>query len=237
MSLLDYFDRTYVINLPDRLDRRQGVERELASVGMPLRPGKVEIFPATRPDSPGPFQSVGIRGAFLSHLALLKRARQEQLANVLVMEDDVQLSPRLREAAPDIVAQLRAQPWDLVYLGHFEPTQDHGKVLLQRRPEGLKGLHCVGVNGRIIPRLVDFLEGVLQRAPGSPEGGPMHVDGAFSFLREKNPEIIALISHPSLAGQRSSRSDVTPKWFESVPGLRQAAALARSLRALGRGER
>jgi hypothetical protein len=236
MSLLDYFARAYVINLPDRVDRRREVERELLNAGMPLAPGKVELFPAIRPDGAGPFPSIGARGAFLSHLGVLKRARDEKLPNVLVLEDDVHLYPRLPKEAAEVARQLRAQPWDMVYLGHFQPTEDGPQVKLVRRIEGLTCLHCVGINGPLIPPLIDFLEALLQRPVGSPEGGPMHVDGAFSFYREKHPETVALLAAPSLAGQRSSRSDITPQWFDGIPLLRQAASLARAVRALTKGK-
>ena len=48
-SLAEYFGCTYVINLPERKDRRKAITSELATAGMSLSPGKVEIFPAVKP--------------------------------------------------------------------------------------------------------------------------------------------------------------------------------------------
>ena len=50
MLVKDFFERTYVINLPERVDRHREMRRELDKAGPPLTPNKIEIFSATRPD-------------------------------------------------------------------------------------------------------------------------------------------------------------------------------------------
>lgn len=64
MKFDELFDRTYVINLPHRVDRRTAIELELSHAGMPFTPGRVELFAAIRPDSPGGFESIGITVVF-----------------------------------------------------------------------------------------------------------------------------------------------------------------------------
>ena len=81
----------------------------------------------------------------------------------------------------------------------------------------------------MLPRLVDFLETVLRRPPGHPDGGPMHVDGAYCTFRNQNPEVITLVAHPNLGWQRRSRGDITPRWFDRVPVLRTLIDLARAI--------
>lgn len=56
----------------------------------------------------------------------------------------------------------------------------------------------------------------------------MHVDGAFSVYREQHPDFITYLANPSLAGQRSSRSDIAQgRWFDDITGLRDLIALLR----------
>jgi hypothetical protein len=87
-----------------------------------------------------------------------------------------------------------------------------------------------GVHRSALAPLVEYLEGCLVRPPGDPVGGPMHVDGALTMFRAAHPELITLIAQPSLAGQRSSRSDITFGAFESIPGVKQAMSVARKLK-------
>src|SRR4051794_38102594 len=96
MRLHEYFARGYVINLRERTDRRREIERELARLALPS--GWAEFLAAERPDSAAGFPSAGVRGCFLSHLAVLKDAHARGLPNVLVMEDDLTLSPQLTGA-------------------------------------------------------------------------------------------------------------------------------------------
>jgi glycosyl transferase family 25 len=63
----------------------------------------------------------------------------------------------------------------------------------------------------------------------------MSIDGAMSFFRARHPEILTLVAAPSLASQRPSRSDLTPRWFDRIPGLRTGAAWVRVLRNSRRG--
>jgi glycosyl transferase, family 25 len=55
----------------------------------------------------------------------------------------------------------------------------------------------------------------------------MSPDGAFNVIKWELPELRRLVAYPSLAGQRKSRSDLRPRWFDRVPGLRELAAAAR----------
>ncbi|MCI5210545.1 MAG: hypothetical protein D3910_17540 [Candidatus Electrothrix sp. ATG2] len=71
-----YFGKIYVINLPERVDRRREVTAALKRIGISFAPGKVELFPAIRPTEAAGFPSPGVRGCFLSHLSVLKKAAE-----------------------------------------------------------------------------------------------------------------------------------------------------------------
>lgn len=239
MKLTEFFERTYVVNLPERQDRRRDITQELANVGISLAPNSVEIFPAVRPETAGEFPSIGAWGCFLSHLSILKQARQQNLSNVLVMEDDLAISPTLIAQQSALIEQLQGQDWGMVYLGHYLTDRNLAKVdpngrspeaavLLQPYTLKIQTTHFYGVNGQILDRLIAFLEQVQQRPNGHPDGGPMHVDGAYSTFRAQNPDITTLIAEPNLGWQRSSSSDINASaWYDYVPLVRGVANAAR----------
>lgn len=77
-------EKLYVINLERRTDRRREILAELDQIGWNEALDRFAFFPAISPDNPGPFPNVGVRGCFLSHLGVLKRAVDEQV-DILMM--------------------------------------------------------------------------------------------------------------------------------------------------------
>lgn len=228
MKLIDFFDRVYAINLPSRKDRHQMIVQELKKAGMSPKPNKVEIFPAIRPNNAGDFPSIGARGCFESHLTILKRAQADRLSNVLIVEDDLKISEQFRTEQAVLLDRLCLTDWDFIYFGHIEPVEKTGGVTLEPFSGALMTTHFYAVNGKILDRLVWFLEEVKRRPPGHPDGGPMHIDGAYSTFRGQNPDIVTLIASPNLGWQQSSRSDICSNaWFDRLPVFMEMASLAR----------
>lgn len=226
-SFLTTFDRIAIINLPERRDRRRAVTRELHSLGLSVDGVRVRFVPAIRPDGPGDFPSTGARGCFLSHLKVLRQAQADGVQRLLVLEDDVMFTPALRQAA-HLGPALEQGGWHLAYPGHVQAALP-GPLRWERSSEALVCAHCYAVNGSALPVLVAYLEACLARPAGHPEGGPMHVDGALTWLRRQRPDLVTLLASRSLAGQRSSRSDIIgPSWLDR----RLGAALAAGVRGL-----
>ena len=123
---------------------------------------------------------------------------------------------------------VRPGDWDFLYLGHGLPPASGGRFRPHVGP--IMTAHFLAVNGRCLPALIGFLETVLSRPPGHPDGGPMHVDGAYSTFRSQHPQVTTLVAVNSLGHQRSSRSDITPHWSERQPSLRWLAGVARAVR-------
>ena len=232
MKLIDFFERAYVINLSDRKDRRRMMVQELKKIEMPLTPNKTEILSAIRPDDAGEFPSVGARGCFLSHLAILKRAKEDRLGQVLIMEDDLTISGRFKTHQESLIDQLRRTDWGFVYFGHMEAGAS-SPVTLRLFSGPMLTTHFYGINGVIFDRLLSFLEELQRRPGGHPDGGPMHIDAAYSTFRAQNPDIITLIASPNLGWQRSSRSDIScNNWFDQVPIFKQLVGVARAGKVL-----
>ncbi len=235
MKALDYFDRVSVISLLSRTDRRRDMTRELERHGMPIQAGKVEFFDAFRPAGAGGFPTIGLHGCYLSHLGVLRQARDAGVKRVLVLEDDAQISRQFDKDQERLVAQLDREPWGIVFFGHPIDTgaAAPGPSKLIPHVGAMDLAHFYGVNETALDRLVRFLEGCLTRPPGDPEGGPMSPDGAISVFRERNPDLATLIASPNLGWQRSSRTDNHAlRWFDRTPIVRDAVAVARRARAI-----
>lgn len=245
MKLIDYFDRVYVLNLPYRTDRRKEIEKELSRVGMSSNSRKVEIFSAIRPDEPEPFKKIGSKGCFLSVIEILKQAQAENLNRVLIIQDDLKFSENYEFCEEKLVDQLKQSDWDIVQLGYYPLGHFPAEWSAAQSPQNpffgtfqdyegdLIGAHFFGVNGKSIAKLISFLEDLLKHPDVDPLGGKLNhmmpIDGAMTVFRKKHPDVVRLISLPSFGGQRSSKSDVSPNWFDSVPVLESLTSLLRSI--------
>lgn len=217
MRLLEYFPKAFIINLPERTDRRAEMEEMLDGFGMSPTAGGLEFFPAVRPPDAGPFPSIGARGCFLSHLEALRHARDAGAERVLVMEDDLELARILGAREAEIVAALQDADWGVVYLGHLLEDLPPSDGPFVRSAVHTIGAHFYGVQQPALNAFIEFLELVLSRPPGHPEGGPMHFDGALYTFRDQK-KVATLFATPNLGTQRSSRSDITSKgWRERLP--------------------
>lgn len=229
-SLLNFFEKSYIINLLERIDRREKMEQELKLLGS-VEPSRIVFFPAVKPADQGDFPSIGARGCFLSHLAVLKEAKRENLNNVLIMEDDLLFTRCLLKQQDEIVNELQSLEWDIVYPGHGEHLAPSTEGIFQLYSQPLVLAHFVAFNRRTIAQLVDFLEEVLSRPPGHPDGGPMHVDGAYTTFRMQHPEVTTLIANPTLGLQRASPSNIAGyKWFETLPAFGQLLSRVRTVK-------
>ncbi len=238
MHITEYFPKAYAINLKSRTDRRREMDRMLKRAGLADPPGWVEYFPGVKVDSAEGFPNAGARGCFLGHLGVFKKALDEGLPNVLVMEDDLEITPEFLDRADAIVDELRRREnWGFAYFGHIlNDEPHHDPVVPLRLVTGPVSMgHFYALNGPVIPRLIEYFEAVLTRPPGHPDGGPMFNDGACSMFRERNPDVLTLVAQPNMGRQRSSRSDISAQWFDKLPGVGGLAGVARSVKRWARG--
>jgi glycosyl transferase family 25 len=221
-KFLDFFDRIFIINLPHRTDRLRDMTAELEKADMAIASSKVEVFPAIRPDGPGSFTSTGAHGAFLSHLSVLKKAQAQGLNKVLILEDDLEFKADFLQHQSALIHELSHQNWDIVHFGYcstgHKPTFD--LPTLKPFAGEIIGAQFYAVSSQALDELIPFLETLLARPAQHPDGGPMPIDGAFNVYKWQYPQQIRLLAIPSFGGQRSSRSDISPKWFDGLPLVR-----------------
>jgi hypothetical protein len=229
------FDRIVVINLPFRQDRRDEMSEQLARVGLALGEPPVQLFEAVRPADAGSFPSIGARGCFLSHLGALRAARADQVERLLILEDDCDFAQEPGAGVEDAMAALSAAgPWDICYGGYRVagdvPAGD-GRWVGLPSDCPVATTHCVGFRSAAIQALVPFLEAMLARPPGDPAGGPMHVDGAYTWFRRQHAGMVTVAATPPIAVQRPSRTDIHDlQWYDRTPILRPVVGMLRSLK-------
>ncbi len=228
LSPLDYFDRVAIINLPSRPDRLRALGAELRRIGFDIGCPKAVIPHAPEPSDANGFPSRGVFGNFLSHLDIIEAAWRDGLNNVLVLEDDAIFRAEFRTFP--VAEVLTAQSWDICFIGHALNLAPHTDGFV-RSDAPFKWAHCYAVNRSIMPRLVDYLKETMDRPAGHPAGGKMYIDGAFSLFRQRNPDVISLLSAPCQSSQKGSPSNLAGRrWYDKISLTRPAVIVARALR-------
>jgi glycosyl transferase, family 25 len=207
-QIIEYFDRSYIINLADRTDRRRQVEREFHGVGINIPNEKVQFYTAVRPTDRGEFSDIGTRGNFESHRRVLELANKDRLRNVLIFEDDVCFRSIGDPFKQQLLAQLTCEDWDVVCFGYIVPSDDGLTGPLMRWQKDFLGAQFYAVNGRFIRTIFEYMNECEQRQHGDPYGCPMGTDGMYNQVRRVIPNVNLFLSVPNLAHQRSSRTDI-----------------------------
>jgi glycosyl transferase family 25 len=236
-GLFDHF-KAYLINLPERRDRLASATKELARAGWRIGDDGVELYPAQRVANRAGFQSSGIRGCFLSHVACLSSAARAG-RHALVLEDDIALTASFPGLMQQVLEFVTSSDWDFVYFGHEEtgtiPTAHSDAKAVHFRPwtTDILTAHFYGVHSRALPGLLSHLSRAASGIEGDHEFGPMPLDGALNVFRRLNSDVRTFISDPKLGWQRPSRSDLMPRAFDSLHSLRPLVTILRELKYKG----
>ena len=234
LKLTDIFDAVRIINLPHRVDRKAEIGIQLERLGLDWSSVGVNIFRAKQPADAGDFPSIGARGCFLSHLAILQEAVEKSSKKILIIEDDLDFCKDVVSRLHTILRTLEETDWSVFYGGYENLNTSNGchvseDLLLMAADLPIQTTHMVAFRGIAIQAARDYLEAMLARPPGSPDGGPMHVDGAYSWFRRDHPEMKTVAAVPPLGFQRSSKSDIdTSKWYDRAPVVSVLIARARN---------
>ena len=113
-DVLGYFDAIYVINLDSRPDKLESFNQGLLSAGLPQEfiDSRIKRFPGII--SP---QKIGYEGCLLSHIQILREARDQKLNKVLIFEDDAEFIGSIEDLEKSI-DQAKFFNWDVFYLGY-----------------------------------------------------------------------------------------------------------------------
>lgn len=109
----DYFDKIYCINLDKRTDRWEEVKNQFEKHNL-----QVERFSAIEGNPTGIETKIvpGHAGCVLSHLKVIKDAKEKNYKKILVLEDDVEFIDDLQERFKIYINQV-PDDWDMIYFG------------------------------------------------------------------------------------------------------------------------
>lgn len=183
-------ENIYVINLDHRDDRLIQVTEEFAMKGI-----EFTRFPAFNGmDYSGTsVMKQGAVGCAISHLTLLRFAREQNFSAIMVFEDDVVLSENFNRELKEMLAFL-PQDWDMFYFGgsHREkPIRINERIL-----KACKTLttHAYLMRSSMYDAAIAEIERLIDP-----------VDSVYADLQK---QFNVYISDPPLAWQRESFSDI-----------------------------
>lgn len=106
-SLSDYIPMIFYINLDNRTDRKEALEKELVEFGLPF-----ERFSAIK-------HEFGAVGCSKSHVAVIKLAKERKYPRVMILEDDFTFVSH-RDNVERVLGQVRdeAKPYDVCMISH-----------------------------------------------------------------------------------------------------------------------
>lgn len=244
-TIFDYFDRIYVINLETRNDRLVEIALEFQKIGLDVHHPKVQIYKAIKPSTLEDWPTLGTKGCYQSHLAVLKDAQAHHYERVLILEDDAHFTQYFNILCSATLSQLKQTNWDIFYGGYGLSAENEAALEIAFKQDKFVSknlyaqpsdkevfcLHFVALQQSVIAKMVDYFEAILHRPAGHLDGGKMHIDGAYNWFRGAHPSVNTLLAFPQLASQRSSRTDIHAlKWFDVLPFLKTATSAARRLK-------
>jgi len=162
----------------------------------------------------------------MSHFKILEDAQSRGHARILILEDDCNFTKVLKEQWGGFSSLVANTNWSVLYGGEIarnSRSKGHIENLSFQAVDaqaGIGGTHFVALQGAAISGAYHYLAKMLARPAGDALGGPMHVDGAYSWFRRSHPEFATLMCQPQIAYQRASRTDIHEGGVaDKVPGL------------------
>ncbi len=170
-----HFDRTVVISLPDKTERRERLLLDLTACGLACEDtvvwqkavnGHVGTLHTLWKQSPGAW------GCRASHLQALQEAVAAGVETLLILEDDACFHPRTAQWLAELMPLL-PEDWDLFFLGGQHMTAPsataHPKLQLGRR---IGRTHAYAIHCRAFAKLIEAV-GSLEEYQANPS---WHVD-------------------------------------------------------------
>jgi len=235
-QLDSFFDRTFIVNMRSRTDRRHHMQRVLAQHGA----RKVQFFEAVdgrnaslqeperwrermmTDEVPVLGHAEGQIGCYLSHYGVYKAARTAGLRSFLVLEDDAVLRPSAGKRFRQAIAQLPDR-WDALYLGYnryFDPAKDCaagteaaeekrcrcGDAVICRARANLLHTHAIVVHARALDWLLPMLSKVEEGR--STRILPIDLEIKRRLETDSAVRVYAVLPSPVVTQNRSSASNV-----------------------------
>jgi len=191
MSVNEFFEKVFCINLDSRQDRWQETSKILSDHSIVAE--RVPSIVGSALKIPG---AGGVTGCALTHLFVLKHARQLQLDNFLLLEDDIELAHKFNEKFEQAVKEVPAD-WDMLYLG--------GNHMFGPKPLPRISEHVYKCRATVAAHAVAFRYTVYDRLINAVVDMTQPCDVHYA---RAHAEINAYVIMPHLVGQRPDYSDI-----------------------------
>lgn len=224
----DMVDGAIVVNLDSRPDRWQAVQSLAAGL---IPEAKLMRLPATvgvalpgygeRPWFRGRKRDrtwAGRAGCTLSHRAAIAYARQQGWRTLLILEDDIELSPALPTVLAALPEALAGQNWDVCYMGYTDPVAPYRT--LANLPDGhtLCRVSGCSTTHAYLLRHTTF-DWLLARLPEPDEIWPWisrHRAIDRWYYRNLARRFVVMALSPAVIHQQEGFSDITQRPHERV---------------------
>ena len=196
MTINNYFDKIYLLNLKKREDRLEDSISRLSKLDI-----NFDIFNGVdgsvmnhiwKKLENGNFTNPNYVGCCLSHLSIYKHAIENSYERILIIEDDCMINKNIN----NIFDSLLIPEWsDLMYLGYIPLNDDcsmwdykfginQSNVLSDKffNPKNLWGLYSYGISINLMKELVDIYN----------DSFPMELDRYFVNFIQKRDKSIAI---------------------------------------------
>ena len=184
-------DPIYIINLKHRVDRKEFVIKQLEEFDIT----NYEFFNAVNTFGNDALKS-GELGCLLSHLELIKLAKEKKLPYITILEDDALFIPNFKNIYKKAIKEV-PDNFDLFYIGSIQAIQPTMKKLI-----GVCNFSLTTVGYVINSTIYDKVIELLSRQSDT-------VD--FIYARCIQPNKKSYCAYPSLLEQKSGYSDILEK--------------------------
>lgn len=156
MKIFDYIEGAFYINLDYRTERKEQLENRYKELGISVE--RFEAIKLNLETLENPFNDPHWHkkmGCTQSHFQCIKLAKDRNLKNVWIMEDDVKFAPSFLQKASKVINELKHVQWDMFFFGG-EPnrkTIPFSDNLV--RTNGVYGAHSYLVNHTFYDKLLN----------------------------------------------------------------------------------
>jgi hypothetical protein len=205
MKINDFFEKIYCINIDRRTDRWESCLKEFEKYSL-----DVERFSATDGNIDNynlgyPYDNE-LAGA-ISHLNVIKKAKELNLKNILVLEDDVVFDDGLNQLFSFFIKQL-PDDWDFINFGgnHIGGLRNISPNI--GRMNRSYALHGYGVNSKSYDQIIEYMEQSINNVIKNGRQVINTSVAADFFMADLHSKLNSYCFTPHIAWQKEDYSDI-----------------------------
>jgi GR25 family glycosyltransferase involved in LPS biosynthesis len=212
MGINEYFDKIYCINLDRRVDRwEENCLPQFEKIGLDVeRFSAVDGKELNLPQ--GSVYSAELAGSY-SHLNALKKAKEDKVKKLLLLEDDVFFKENVNELFESLIERV-PNDWDYLFfggnhVGGYLPITD-GVVKINRS----YAIHACGIKESSYDIMIQHLENKINKVMSDLTITHKPSVAADYFLGDLHRVLNTYCFLPHLAWQKDGHSDIQGAYMD-----------------------